>query len=312
MKKWIYSIVSIVVICLIGFFAFGKFGGNKTENKVSTTTSKYDSYIKAGKQHVQDESYTVAKSDFQNALKQKPGDKKADLYLNQTENFDVASQLFNKERYRAAKVEFGKVVDTKNGLSILVQRANDKIKSIEKAQSTIAKFSDIYDKAMNEFKAGNYKSSLATLNEIFKDDAINEKYYKDVLSAANKLKQADKKALNGENNVEVSSPDFESNLTNNSSDNNSSNTNSSNNTNNSSSQNSEAKYKGSNEYTVKKSDKELNGNKISDSDIQSARRSINKAGVYADSMSDQDVRNTIKAANKKGVSVQEYAQTVLK
>lgn len=309
MKKWIYSILSIVVICLVGFFAFDKFGGNKTENKVNTETSKYDSYIKSGKQHVQDANYASAKADFQSALKQKAGDKKAELYLNQTESFDVANQLFGKERYRAAKVEFEKVAETKNGLSVLVKRAEDNINEIKHAQKNIEKFSIIYDDAMKDFRNGNYKESLSLLDKIFNDASINKPYYKDVLSSAKKLKEANQKSLKGEENVEVDSPDFESNLTKNSS---SYSNNSGSSNKEQSSQKNEPKYKGSNEYSVNKSDKEINGKKISDDSVQNARKLINKAGVYADSMSDQDVRNTIKAANKKGVSVEEYAKTILK
>ncbi|WP_054658638.1 hypothetical protein [Apilactobacillus ozensis] len=113
-----------------------------------------------------------------------------------------------------------------------------------------------------------------------------------------KLKEANQKSLKGEGNVEVDSPDFESNLTKNSS---SYSNNSDSSNKEQSSQKNEHKYKGSNEYSVNKSDKEVNGKKISDDSVQNARKLINKAGVYADSMSDQDVRNTIKAANKKKV-----------
>ena len=65
-------------------------------------------------------------------------------------------------------------------------------------------------------------------------------------------------------------------------------------------------YKGTNEYTVKKSQTEINGKTITSAQISAARKTLKNAGVQESSFSDQDIRTGLIAANKAGISYKSY------
>ena len=299
MKRWIWIVITLVIALSIGGYAFARHSQNE---------KLYTDAMQRGSLQISNKNYTAAETAYTNALKRKPNDEKAYTILNQTQSFMSANDLFKDREFANAKSGYQSVANTKSGSELLKNRAQSQLTLIKTIQSNNKKYDAIYNQALNETGEGKYAESNSTLDKIFSDKSIKQSYYKDVLQKAEKLRDKNNSALNGSSSS--TSNDFES--SNSSSDSNT--TNNPNVTPNknasltSSEKKAAANYKGSNEYTVTPSQKEINGKEITASQIASARKQISAAGIDSNAMSDQDVRNVIKGAHNSNESIGKYVK----
>lgn len=297
MKKWIWIVIAIVIGASVGGYAYARHSQNE---KI------YAEAMQRGRLQISNKKYTAAETSFTNALKRKPNDDKANAELNQTQSYISANDLFNSLKFSQAKGEYQSVADTKRGNELLADRAKARITKIAEIQKNRKNYNKIYDQALDQAGNGQYTESNSTLDKIFSDKSIHQAYYADILKRAEALRDKNNKAISGD--TSDSSNSFDS-------------SNSDSNTNNnpnvtgnpgagltSAEKKAAAAYKGSNEYTVTKDQRDLDGKPITAAQIYSARQQISAAGVDSNAMSDQDVRNIIKGAHKNGETIGQYVK----
>lgn len=297
MKKWIWIVIAIVIGASVGGYAYARHSQNE---KI------YAEAMQRGRLQISNKKYTAAETSFTNALKRKPNDDKADRILNQTQSFISANDLFDSLKFGEAKSEYQSVANTKKGNQLLSDRANAQITKIKGIQKNRQNYNKIYDQALDQAGNGQYTESNSTLDKIFSDKLIHQSYYADILKKAQTLRDKNNDAISG--NSSDSSNSFESSSSNSNTSNNPNVTGDKNASLTSSEKKAAAAYKGSNEYTVTKGEKDLNGKPITAAQITSARKQISAAGVDSNAMSDQDVRNIIKGAHKNGETIGQYVK----
>ncbi|GAD16453.1 hypothetical protein ABC628_00275 [Lentilactobacillus otakiensis] len=297
MKKWIWIVIAIVIGASVGGYAYARHSQNE---KI------YAEAMQRGRLQISNKKYTAAETSFTNALKRKPNDDKANKVLNQTQSFISANDLFNSLKFGEAKGEYQSVANTKKGNELLADRAKARITKINAIQKNRKNYNKIYDQALDQAGNGQYTESNSTLDKIFSDKSIHQKYYADILKKAETLRDKNNSAITGSSSD--SSNSFESST---------SDSNTSNNPNvtgdkgaslTSAEKKAAAAYKGSNEYTVTKGERDLDGKPITAAQVASARKQISAAGVDSNAMSDQDVRNIIKGAHKNGETIGQYVK----
>ncbi|GAY71976.1 hypothetical protein [Lentilactobacillus kosonis] len=316
MKRWIWILVAIIVAGSIGGYAYARHSQN---NRL------YDQQMTRGNAYIASKKYSSAETAFTNALKRKQDDKKATTFLKQTQTFVSAQKALNDRKFSESKQQFTDVKNTDQGNEQLIDRAKTNLATLKTVQANIKNYNKVYNQALDQAGEGQYMESNASLDKIFNDKAIHQTYYKDVLKKAEKLRDDNNKAINGQpndqstvdNDDDSSSTAVSPNLDPDSS---SSNSQSNTNTNPDSSsasltpeeQKQADNYKGSNEYTVKPGQNEIDGQEITNAQVNTARRDLQQSGFDTGAMSDQDVKNLIKGASEKNQSVTDYAKQTLK
>ena len=263
-----------------------------------------------GRTAIQSKHYTQAESYFQNALKRRLNDAPAQRYLTQTQRFVSAENALDDLHFASAQKHYQTVKDTKNGSQVLTKRAQDRLKQVKTIRGNVKQFKKLLTKAQGQNEALNYGQSNTILDELFNNSKFRQRYYKNLYSQALALRKANNAGQTASLASSASSTAVASSSE--SSATSSSTATSSSSASLTSSEQAAAKnYSGSNEYTVTKKQKELNGKTITADQIASARKTINAAGVQADAMSDQDVRVALQQANKKDMSLSAYAKQYL-
>lgn len=303
LKKWVWTIIAVVVIAVAGGYAYANH---------RMTQQTYTAAMTAAKNAVQDKNYSVAEAAFQEALRHKSNDATAQRYLTQTQNFASAESAMSDSDFDSAKSDYTKVKTTADGYSILTQRANKALKQLKTIQLKEEMYQQIYDQAMTEYNGQSYTQSNATLDRIFKDSDAKQSYYTDIYNQAVDLRSANNKAVKGGGD---GMPADDSSSTSAATTSSSSATTTSDSSTSSTvagltdSESAAAKnYKGSNEYTVPKSRTQLNGKTITATQITAARKTLKDAGIQPGSFSDQDIRDGLIAAKKAGTSFKTYAE----
>lgn len=301
MKKWVWTIIAVVVIAVVGGYAYANH---------RMTQQTYTAAMTAGKNAVQDKNYSVAEAAFQEALRHKSNDATAKKYLTQTQNFASAESAMTDSDFESAKTDYTKVKKTTDGYSTLTNRATKALKQLKTIQLKEDMYQQIYDQAMTEYNGQSYTQSNATLDRIFKDSDAKQSYYTDIYNQAVDLRSANNKAIKGGGDGTPADASSSSSATTTSSSSATSTSDSSSTVAGlTDSESAAAKnYKGSNEYTVPKSRTQLNGKTITAAQITAARKTLKAAGIQPGSFSDQDIRDGLIAAQKAGTSFKAYAE----
>lgn len=302
---------TIVVALLIGGYAYSNH---------HATAKEYQAAMTNGKTALKAKHYTQAESYFQNALKRRLNDHRAQTYLTQTQRFVSGEDALSARKFSQAQAKYQTVKTTKDGSSVLVNRATTRLKLVKGIRANVVQFKKILNRAQEENQALNYGTSNTTLDELFNDKKFQQVYYKNLYSQALALRKANNAGqsqanTSSSNTTTATLPSTSSSTTRASSSRSTGTTASSQSSSAAltSSESAAAKnYQGSNEYTVTKKQTELNGKVISADQIASARKTINAAGGQADAMSNQDVRVALQQADKKGLSLTKYTQQYLK
>lgn len=293
MKKWIWTIVAVVVIAVVGGVAF-------TSHHI--TQKAYTAAMTTGKSAIDKKNYSVAESAFQEALRHRTNDKQAQGYLSQTQNFVAAESAMTDNEFSTAKKDYTKVKNADPSNKTLENRAKDALKNLKTVQLKADTFQQIYDQALSQNQGQQYTASNATLDKIFKDADAKQSYYTNIYNKAVDLRNANNKAIKNGGDGTASSDS--SSITNSSASSSSSSSTGLTDAEKQAAQN----YKGSNEYTVPKSRTEIDGQTITAAQINTARNTLKSIGVSEGSFSDQDIRDGMIAANKQGISFKSYAE----
>ncbi|WP_304056941.1 hypothetical protein [Levilactobacillus namurensis] len=303
MKKWGWVVATIVVALLIGGYAYSNH---------HATAKEYDAAMTNGRTALQAKNYTQAETYFQNALKRKLNDPKAQTYLLQTQRFVAGENALTARKFANAQNRYQKVQDTKDGSSVLRQRAKKRLTQVKGIRANVAQFKAILKQAQAQNQALDYGKSNSTLDQLFTNKQFQESYYKNLYTQALALRKANNASQSAASSSTTTTSDSAATSSSRDTTSGSQQQNSSSAALTSSESKAAKNYQGSNEYTVTKKQKELNGKVITAAQISSARQTINAAGGQADAMSDQDVRVAMQQAHKKGISLTKYTQTYLK
>lgn len=286
MKRWVWAVVAVVVAVLVGGYAYSNH--QITENQYRTEMSN-------GKSAIQDKQYTKAESHFENALKRKTNDSAAQRYLDQTQAFVSGKNAMTDRHFQSAKDYFTTVKNTQNTSGILVSRAKSRLKTLKIVMANVKKYNKLYNEAVTQNKAMEYEASNNTLNQLFSDTEFSKAYYKNIYEKAKDLQEANNKGMTGESSTPSTNSSSSSStaLT-------------------ESEKQAADAYQGSNEYTVPKSQTQINGQTITAAQINDARSTLQSVGVQPGQFSDQDIRTGLIAANKQGISFKAYAEKTYK
>ncbi|WP_283680308.1 hypothetical protein [Lentilactobacillus sp. Marseille-Q4993] len=311
MKKWIWIIVVIIVAGSIGGYAYAR----HTQNE-----KLYTQEIKRGNAQISDQDYKGAEKSFSDALKRKSNGTKAKTLRNQTRKFMDANELLNNKKFKDSQDKYREVTAIKKGNEQLVDRANSQIKLLDKIQANVKSYTAAYTAALEQNKNKQYADSNDTLNKLLKDKNFQQPYYTDILQKVVQLQTNNNAALSNQSQSTDTNDDndskdnsgsqSDSNVTSGgSTDSKSDKGSSKNNTSLTPAEKKAAKnYKGSNEYTVKPKDKQVNGKQVQKAQILTARQELKEAGVNPDAFSDQDIIEVIKGAYNKNQTIAEYAK----
>ncbi|MCP9333622.1 hypothetical protein [Lentilactobacillus hilgardii] len=303
MKKWIWIVITIVIAASVGGYAYARHSQNE---------KLYNDSMQRASLQISNKNYIAAETSFTNALKRKPSDKKATRLLSQTQNYMAANDSFSDRDYNSAKDGYQSVVDTKNGNETLKDRSKGKLSTIKTIQENLKKYNKIYNQALNETGEGNYTQSNSTLDKILSDQTAKQSYYKSILNKAKQLRSKNNASLSGNTTTTPSSSsstnEFESSTSNSSTQNNPNVAPNSSDSLTSSEKKAANAYKGSNEFTVNPKKNRINGQQITESQVNSARKEISAAGVDSNAMSDQDIKNIIKGAHDNHETIGQYVK----
>lgn len=304
LKRWTWVIATLVVILLVGGYAFSRHQSIEKQYHLEMTNAEAA---------IKDNNYTAAENYFQDALTRRNNDKIATHRLKQTKIFVNAMSQLEKHHFATSKKTFAQVYKIHDGSQTLNTRAHQKIKEINQVQKNRTKYNKILKYARELNVAQEFSVSNEQLDRLFNDKTFKKGYYTDLWKSAKQLQKSNKTGLSqvvmpGSTNDNASQSSANNNSQQNQTQNNNPNSGVSSlpEPNLSSSEQQAANnYSGSNEFTVTKKDTELNGKVISQDQINQARQQLgNKSGQ----LSDQDVRNLIKEAAQKGISVSEALQ----
>ncbi len=302
MKKWIWIVITIVIAGSVGGYAYARHAQNE---------KLYTEAIQRADLQITNKNYIAAETSFTNALKRKPNDNRATRLLNQTQTFMAANDLFNDQEFASAKDSYKSVQKTKNGNETLKARAKDRLSTIDEIQSNTKMFNKLYNKALDQTGEGQYTASNNTLDKIISNSVAKQSYYKKILNKAKKLQSKNNAALVGTTttpSASSSTNDFESSTTNSSTQNTPNVAPNSSDKLTSSEKKAADAYKGSNEYTVNPKQNQIDGQEITEAQVNTARKEISAAGVDSNAMSDQDVKNVIKGAHDNHETVGQYVK----
>lgn len=182
MKRWLWWTV-------IGLFLAFIFVGYGVTKRVETAKS-YRSALELGQAYVNDGNYVAAKISFQDALKKKPSDETAKLYLEQTKCYEQGLDQIENKQYSKARTKFQQVASKNAGLSILVKRASEKQMELKEVIAQSKNFEQIYARADSLAKNYEYTSSNTQLAVILGYGNIKDNYYDDIRQKAQALKRS--------------------------------------------------------------------------------------------------------------------------
>lgn len=308
LRKWTWVIVTFVVILIVGGYDFSRH---------QSIEKQYHMDMENAAAAINDNNYTAAENYFQEALTRRNNDAVATHRLKQTKVFVSAMNQLENHRFGTSKNTFAQVYKIYHGSEVLNSRSHEKIQEIKKVQKNITKYNKVLKYARELNEAQEFTLSNQQLDTLFNTKEFKKAYYTSQWKTAKQLQKSNKTGLS----QAVMPGSTSSSAQNSSNGNDSTATDGTTGASASSSSNSIStlpapnlssaekqaadNYSGSNEYTVTKKDKELNGKVITQSQINNARQELgNKSGQF----SDQDVRNIIKEAAQKGISVSEAAQ----
>ena len=182
MKRWLWW--TVIGLCLA--FIFVGYGVTK---RVETAKS-YKSALELGQAYVNDGNYAAAKVSFQDALKKKPNDKTAKVYLEQTKCYEKGLDQIEDKQYSKARTSFQQVALKNYGLGILVKRASEKQMELKEVITQLKNFEQIYARADSLAKNYEYTSSNTQLAAVLGYGSIRDNYYEDVFQKAQALKRS--------------------------------------------------------------------------------------------------------------------------
>ena len=182
MKRWLWW--TVIGLCLA--FIFVGYGVTK---RVETAKS-YKSALELGQAYVNDGNYAAAKVSFQDALKKKPNDKTAKVYLEQTKCYEKGLDQIEDKQYSKARTSFQQVALKNYGLGILVKRASEKQMELKEVITQLKNFEQIYARADSLAKNYEYTSSNTQLAVVLGYGSIRDNYYEDVFQKAQALKRS--------------------------------------------------------------------------------------------------------------------------
>lgn len=176
-KKLNYSKKIIMFLVLLLLVACG----NPSEEA-------YNSAIQKGLDVIASENYEKAEAYFELALEEKPEDKKATAYLNQTEAYNRAKKAMDSNDLKTAEEEAKKVVKIKNGSKSLSGKAMEIIDKIKAFDSTLLGFQKEYEAIKGLIASNSFDEAKERIASVLNNDEINEVYYENIKLKLDELK----------------------------------------------------------------------------------------------------------------------------
>ncbi|UDM32023.1 hypothetical protein [Lentilactobacillus laojiaonis] len=195
MKKIIWGLVTIIIISIIGSFAYTVHANNKRG---------YYGEMNQSKILINDKKYSAAQTSTMNALEYKPHDQPASNLLYQIQTFIEANDLAENNEVSHAIDEYYKVTKVKDGNSQLIKRAKVQIKDLTLVKNRLAAYQDTYNEAWADNKAGEYADSNVTLNIILDSSQNKLPYYTEIVDKAKKLQQQNNQAIKNKKHHQTS------------------------------------------------------------------------------------------------------------
>lgn len=176
-KKLNYSKKIIMFLVLLFLVACG-----------NSSEEAYNSAIQKGLDVIASENYEKAEAYFELALEEKPEDKKATAYLNQTEAYNRSKKAMDSNDLKTAEEEAKKVVKIKNGSKSLSGKAMEIIDKIKAFDSTLLGFQKEYEIIKGLIASNSFDEAKEKITSVLNNDEINEVYYEDIKLKLDELK----------------------------------------------------------------------------------------------------------------------------
>lgn len=186
MRKWLWAVVTIVVAVGVGGYTYSRH---------QVQLQGYTTEIQSGKQAIKAKQYSDAEAAFTRASRTIVNDTVAQRYLSQTQAYIAGQQAIKARRFDAAQTNFTTVNQRKKGSSILVARAQTKLKLLDKISSQRKQDNKLYQQALVLNQANEFTDSNGVLMVLFQNKQFTQAYYQDIYRKAKGLRHENNAAL---------------------------------------------------------------------------------------------------------------------
>ena len=267
---------------------------SSSSNKGSDNTNKYNTEMTKGNDAVTDKNYSKAADHYESAVKAKKTSK-ATASEKQANNLVKAKKLMDQRQFSDAKKALTITKEQDNGNKKMVTRAKTLLTQVKEIQLNRHNFKMDIKNAKAMIKSGTNDQARSLLEQVTKFKGVKGKYYSDLYTEANSLKQSLPEASITASNETGNNTD----TTNSSNDSNSNSSEAAGSTTNSTDDDQSNNPAAKGHFDIEK--KEVNGKAITADDIAKARQQLTDQGVTTvGSWSDNDIVRAIKNAAADG------------
>jgi len=161
------NLVTIIILGIVSLFIIG----------CSANDKKYEEHMKSALEQIEAGDLESAEEFLTQALEAKPEDEQAIIYVNQVSDLLLATEKFASGKLSDAKQQMEKVIDAKNGLDLLIEKAQDLKENVLNLENDYETYENDFKKAEKFLADKNFKEAKKLLEEITEHD-LNHPFYK--------------------------------------------------------------------------------------------------------------------------------------
>lgn len=150
------------------------------------SNAKYDEAMDNGVDSIKNEEYEKAAEFFEEAIEEKDEDDKASTYLKQTNSLNDGIEAMEDGDFEEAATSFGEIEEFDDGLSEILDIADEKQVEIEKLETLHADMEDVFNEAEEKYDKGEYQDALEKVEEALDND-LSHAYMEDIEEDLSKL-----------------------------------------------------------------------------------------------------------------------------
>lgn len=179
MKRWLWRIITFMVLGGV-FIGFGI-------TKNVQNDQQYNHYMSRGIAKIKAKKYSLAKTEFSNALTKKPNAIPPRRYLTQLDAYQAGISNFKSGNYSVAKQKFQAALRVENGSGVINERASQYVLQMTQIITLQKRFNQAYNQAKKLANQYQYTASNEKLATILDNSAAKQSYYKSIYQKAKQL-----------------------------------------------------------------------------------------------------------------------------
>src|SRR5699024_3512094 len=127
--------------------------------------AEYDEAMDNGDESIKNEEFEKATDFFEEAIEEKDEDDKASTYLKQTKSLNEGVEAMEEDDFEEATASFEDIEEFDDGLSEILDIADEKQVEIEKLETLHADMEDVFSEAEEKHDEGEYQDAIEKVEE---------------------------------------------------------------------------------------------------------------------------------------------------